>query len=150
MMMYLLFLLTLLQSGPSDPVKWMFSAGPADEGVVNVQLQATLEEGWHLYAISLPSDQGPIPTSFTFKQTNDWVASGELSEPKAVEEYDINFAMDVRHHSGSPVFVLPIERATNEAFNVEGELEYMVCNDKTCLPPKVVPFSIVVPASSVK
>ncbi len=148
--MYLLFLLTLLQSTPSDPAKWMFSAEPSADGIVNVQLQATLEEGWHLYSISLPSDQGPIATSFTFKQTNDWVASGELIEPEPVEEYDINFAMDVRHHSGSPVFVLPIKRATNDAFNVEGELEYMVCNDKTCLPPKVVPFSIVVPASSAK
>lgn len=147
--MYLLLLLSLFQSTPSDPAKWMFSSENAD-GVVNVQLQATLEEGWHLYAISLPSDQGPIATSFTFKNSSDWVASGEMIEPVPVEEYDMNFAMDVRHHSGSPVFVLPIKRATDKTFTVEGELEYMVCNNKTCLPPKVVPFSIVIPAISVK
>lgn len=148
--MYLLLLLSLLQSTPSGPATWMFSSEPSAGGVVNVQLQATLEEGWHLYAISLPSDQGPIATSFTFKNSSDWVASGEMIEPVPVEEYDMNFAMDVRHHSGSPVFVLPIKRATDKTFTVEGELEYMVCNNKTCLPPKVVPFSIVIPAISVK
>lgn len=148
--MYLLLLLSLLQSTPSDPAKWMFSSEQSTDGVVNVQLQATLEEGWHLYAISLPSDQGPIATSFTFKNSSEWVAAGELVEPVPVEEYDMNFAMDVRHHSGSPVFILPIKRATDKTFNVEGELEFMVCNNKTCLPPKVVPFSIVIPATSVK
>ena len=148
--MYLLLLLSLLQSTPSDPAKWMFSSEQSTDGVVNVQLQATLEEGWHLYAISLPSDQGPIATSFTFKNSSEWVAAGELIEPVPVEEYDMNFAMDVRHHSGSPVFILPIKRATDKTFNVEGELEFMVCNNKTCLPPKVVPFSIVIPATSVK
>jgi hypothetical protein len=27
---------------------------------------------------------------------------------------------------------------------VEGEVEYMLCNDKTCLPPVGVPFKVVV------
>lgn len=145
-MMYLLILLGFLQSSTSDPAKWTFNAVPLDDGSVNIHLEAALEQGWHLYATTLPSDQGPIPTSFNFNKTTEWVAKGDLVEPEPKEEYDINFAMEVRHHSGNPVFMLPIDRKTNETFKVEGELEYMVCNDKTCLPPKVVPFSIVVPA----
>ncbi len=113
---------------------------------MDVMLTAQLEEGWHLYATELSSDQGPIPTSFRFMPSDAFEVAGVLMEPEAKEEYDPNFAMTVRHHSGRPVFSLPIMRKSKEAFTVEGELEFMVCNDKTCLPPEVVRFSIPITA----
>ena len=79
------------------------------------------------------------PTSFSIV--------GELKEPDPVEEYDPNFAMMVRYHSGQPRFVLSIKPSSDAPFVVEGEVEYMVCNDKTCLPPMTVPFRITVPAT---
>lgn len=130
----------------SGPAHWSFGAELREEGRVEVMLTARLEDGWHLYATELPSDQGPIPTSFRFAANGSFVVDGPVSGPAPHEEFDPSFSMLVRHHSGEPVFTLPIVRRTPEAFQVEGEIEYMVCNDKTCLPPEVVRFSIPIPA----
>lgn len=145
-MLTLPLLLGLALSVPTHPATWSFRAVPSAGDRVDVVLTAQLEKGWHLYATELPSDQGPIATSFRFTPSEAYTVEGKLIEPAPVEEYDPNFAMVVRHHSGTPAFTLPIVRRTAAAFTVEGELEFMVCNDKTCLPPEVVKFQIPVPA----
>lgn len=146
--MHLLLLLEMLILGPKHPATWSFGATVREGTHVDVELTAHLEEGWHLYATELPSDLGPIPTTFRFTASEAYEPVGAIAEPAPKEEYDENFAMVVRHHSGAPVFTLPIARRTAGAFQVEGELEFMVCNDKTCLPPETVAFNITVPAQS--
>jgi len=139
------FLPTLALIGllPSDgPVTWSFASVQAANGSVLIELTAQLEMGWHIYATELPSDEGPIATTFRFTPSPAFAVLGELAEPKAEEHFDPNFEMTVRYHSDAPRFVLTVVPNTLEAFSVEGEVEFMVCNDKTCLPPTVVPFSV--------
>ncbi len=139
-------LLSLIASltfiAPSSPVKWHFKAQRVGDGLVRIDIRTEVEEGWHIYATSLPSEEGPIATSIRFKPSGDYVLHGELEEPKAKEVYDHNFGMLVRYHEGSPAFAQVIKPGKPGAFDVEGEVEYMVCNDKTCLPPVVVPFKL--------
>lgn len=147
----ILLLPALLLSGPADPpVAWSFAAVPGDDGLVRVELRAALEPGWHLYATVLPSDEGPLPTVFRFVASEGYEVVGELMEPGPEEEYDPNFGMVVRYHSGTPVFTLLVRRRSAGAFAVEGGVEYMVCDDTTCLPPVTVPFSIQVEALPAK
>ena len=128
----------------SSPVSWHFAAADTEDGKVLVTLTAEVEDGWHLYATELPSDEGPLPTIFRFEESEHYKVDVPLTEPEPVEEFDQNFGMMVRHHSGSPQFTVLVEPTTTQPFTVEGEVEYMVCNDVTCLPPKVVPFSITI------
>lgn len=148
--MHPLFLVTALSlTAPAGPVHWSFAAKPAADGVVAVELAATVDEGWHIYATRLENDLGPIPTTIRF-ETNDALAIiGELREPKPEEVFDPNFEMQVRYHSGTPVFVQQFKN-TGAATVVKGEVEFMVCNDKTCLPPEVVKFEIPVGANTTK
>jgi thiol:disulfide interchange protein DsbD len=142
-MFALLPLLAILGfSAPSSPVKWHVQAMRSDDGLVRIELRAEVEEGWHIYATSLPSDEGPIATGIRFKPSADFRLKGSLLEPEPVQVYDPNFGMQVRYHEGSPVFAQAIAPARAGSFDVEGEVEYMVCNDKTCLPPVVVPFKL--------
>lgn len=127
---------------PSSPVKWRFKAQRLSDGLVRVEIRTEVEEGWHIYATTLPSDEGPIATGIRFKPSDDYALHGALQEPPAREVYDPNFGMLVRYHEGSPTFVQVIEPSKPGAFDVEGEVEYMVCNDRTCLPPVVVPFKL--------
>ncbi|HRH36897.1 MAG TPA: protein-disulfide reductase DsbD family protein [Flavobacteriales bacterium] len=144
----MLFLISLLSSfmasQPASPVSWSFSSTAQPNGTINIELTANVESGWHIYSTSLAGNEGPIPTTFSFKPSNQYMAIGNLQEPKAVEQYDPNFAMMVRHHSGKPTFILNVKPAVAGTFVVEGELEYMVCNSSTCLPPLAVPFKITV------
>jgi len=110
-----------------------------------VELVANVEEGWHMYATSLPSDDGPMETSIRFNSSKAYTLVGGLEEPTPKEEYDGNFEMIVRHHSGKPHFYQNLRLMAKGAITIEGEVEFMVCNNRTCLPPVVVPFSVDLP-----
>jgi len=127
------------------PVTWSFGPGVSADGRPQVLLKATCEDGWHIYALELPRDDGPIPTSVQVV-ASDQHRAGPVVEPAPETAYDPNFGMELRFHSGSTVFIVPVERLTDGAFTVSGQVEYMACNDKTCLPPAVVPFTVTVPA----
>ena len=135
-------------TGP--PVKWEFSAVPLDDGGVEVRATARAEAGWHIYATTLENDLGPIPTSIRFTASKSYEFVGKLIEPVPVVEFDPNFEMQVRYHSGETVFAQRIKPTADGSFVMEGEVEYMVCNDVTCLPPVGIPFRIEVPTDHSK
>lgn len=141
----LLILFWSLLAVPGEPVKWSFQAVPQDNGEVLIQCSVTVEEGWHVYALTLPSDQGPIATSIRLHPSEVYERVGDVQEPTPVETYDPNFAMVVRYHDGAPIFTQRIRPLKDgPVVVVDGEVEYMVCNDKTCLPPVTVPFSLTI------
>lgn len=144
----LLPLLLMLQSAPSGPARWAFSTSAGPGSRVEVTLSAVLEPGWHLYALQLPREDGPLPTVIRLTPDRHHTGLLEVTGPEPVEEMDPNFAMLVRHHSGEPVFHAMTERTTDAPFTIAGEVEFMLCNDRTCLPPVAVPFSLEVPAAS--
>ncbi len=128
------------------PVKWSFGMSDSTDGTARVLLTATCEEHWHLYAMQLPNDEGPLPTAIRLVPSQSFQLTGEIREPVPTELEDPNFMMLVRYHAGEVVFTVPIKRLTNQAFAVEGEVEFMCCNDKMCLPPEVVKFTVQFPA----
>lgn len=136
----------VLGTASASPVKWSFNAVPGADGTCWVELNAVVEEGWHIYATQLPSDQGPLPTEIRFTPSDSYQLVDALVEPPAVEEFDPNFSVQVRHHSNTVTFRQRV-RPTNAKAEVSGEVEYMVCNDMTCLPPVAVPFTVVLPAT---
>lgn len=142
MLSSLCILLWSMLAVPGEPVKWSFQALPQGNGEVLVQFIANLEEGWHVYALTLPSDQGPLATSIRLNPSNTFEFVGQLQEPTPVETYDPNFAMVVRFHDGAPVFTQRIRPRQGGTVVLEGEVEYMLCNDKTCLPPVALQFKV--------
>jgi DsbC/DsbD-like thiol-disulfide interchange protein len=144
-LLFVLLLAAALVSRAGGPVSWTFEPSVHADGRVQVLLKVTCEEGWHIYAMALPREDGPIPTSIQLTSSASY-SVGPVSEPTPETAYDANFAMELRFHSGVAVFSVPLQRLNNGPLTVTGEVEYMACNDKTCLPPKVVPFSVTVPA----
>lgn len=135
----------VLFTQPGSPAQWAFGATVHPDGSTWVELRATVDEGWHIYATQLPSDLGPLPTEVRFSLAEACALEGPLMEPEPVEEYDPNFGVQVRHHSGQVAFRQQV-RVRGAGAIVRGEVEYMACNDKTCLPPVVVPFHVELPA----
>lgn len=129
------------------PVTWTFATKPAGNDTVQLLLTATCEQGWHIYALALPSDEGPLPTMVQVEPQAAFRLVGAPLEPKPVEAFDPNFGVAVRYHDGAITITQPLLRKTAQAFPVEGAVEYMACNDKTCLPPRTVTFTVDVPRS---
>jgi thiol:disulfide interchange protein DsbD len=132
--------------GQGHPVRWSFMAEQDTSGAPVVALHANCDEGWHYYALTLPREDGPFPTVIHLAPSAAYQAAGPVVEPLPVEVEDPNFMMMVRYHGDGTVFRLPLKRLSNEAFNVEGGVEFMCCNDQMCLPPTTVKFNVPFPA----
>lgn len=122
-----------------DPVKWSFESKAISSDEVELRLTAKLDQGWHLYSQNLPSDNGPIPTQFSFEKNDAVRLIGKVLEPKAKTEYDPNFDMELSFFSNQVVFTQKVQ--VLDQTTLKGNVYYMVCDDKMCLPPEEVNFS---------
>ena len=114
-----------------EPIKWQFSVNEKSEIII----QASIDRGWHLYDMNLPED-GPISTSFSFEKIEGAELSGKVtSTSKVIAKYDEMFSMELRWFEKSAVFVQKIKIKDSEKFKIIGEVNFMACNDKMCLPP---------------
>lgn len=130
-----------LQAQILTPVKWKIKLEDAGKPEKEIVFTATLEKGWHLYDMNLP-EGGPVSTSFTFETLNgaELIGTPEPSvQPTTV--YDEQFAMNLRWYPDKVSFTQKIKVTNPAKFKVEGEVEYMACNDETCLPPERESFS---------
>ena len=106
-----------------------------------MHITANLEGKWHIYAQD--AGEGPVPTEFSFT-TNPLVKmDGKVREVGKLEKsYDPNFKSVLKYYGSKVDFVQKVKLKSNATTVVAGTVTYMVCNDKKCLPPKDVPFSV--------
>jgi hypothetical protein len=122
------------------PVTWSYAAKKTSATTATVFIKATVDQGWHLYS-QFVKDGGPVKTTFTFPSSGTYSLVGSTSEPKVVTKYESTFKMDVSYFEKSVVFQQKIKLKGKTAA-VKGSVEFMVCDDKQCLPPEQVDFSI--------
>jgi thiol:disulfide interchange protein DsbD len=129
------------EQGIQEPVKWQISSAKTGEEEYTITVQASIDEGWHLYSQTLPSDQGPVPTELLLDTLEGMEFIGGFSEPEPHLEYDPNFMMDLSFFEGEVAFrqKVKVPEGTNK---IEGSVYYMVCNDKMCLPPTLEEFYV--------
>ena len=141
----LLLMTVLLISAASyaqieSPVKWSYAAKKLNNNEAVVFLRATIQDGWHIYSLNVP-DGGPIKTSFKFTPSKEYALVGAVAEPAPIKKYEEAFKMNVTYFENTVTFQQKI-KLKGSASAVKGQLEYMTCNDKKCLPPEDVDFSI--------
>jgi thiol:disulfide interchange protein DsbD len=140
--LFLFLSVGLLNAQVYDPVDWEISVEEGDGNTADLVFKATIDEGWHVYATELPSEMGPIPTSVTLEEGDEFEALGKAKGGKYKTEYDPNFDMDLNYYDNSAVFKQRIKRIATSDFKVAGYLTFMVCNDEMCLPPEDIDFSL--------
>jgi hypothetical protein len=124
-------------------VKWAYAAKRVSPTEAVVFLRATIDDNWHIYS-AYQKDGGPVKTSFTFTPSKDYVLVGKPSEPTPVIKFEKAFGIDVSYFEKTVTFQQKIKLKTANATVVKGQLEYMTCNDKKCLPPEDIDFSVTI------
>ncbi len=138
-----LFLTLYTFSQIYDPVEWSFSYEKVDDNNYDLIFTATIEEKSHLYSMHLP-DGGPIPTSFTFEESDDYELVGdprEINEGEVV--FDQAFEMEIKYFSGEAEFRQTISPNVDN-FSVKGYVTYMACDDERCSPPQDQEFVLTI------
>jgi thiol:disulfide interchange protein DsbD len=121
-----------------EKIQWSFEyvAFPS-----SIQISAKIENGWHLYALDLDPNIGPVPTQIVLEK-NKLVNEIHPFEVTTIakKSYDANFGAEVSYYEQE--FLANNRIFVKKPTTVKGELTYMLCDDKRCLPPQTVPFEI--------
>lgn len=124
-----------------NPVKWSFSTKDAGNCQVDLIFTGTIEEGWYTYSQFLESEDGPIPTAFTFSEGTHYKLVGKAKESgDKITAFDRYFNMTITKFKHKAVFTQRVEVSDPEK-PISGYLTFMTCNDNTCMPPKDVDFN---------
>ena len=105
-----------------NPAKCTLKLEQVAEEQYKLLFDFQIQDGWYVYSQSVP----------------------EIGEAK--EGYDANFDMVVKKYAHHVTFeTQPITAKAGTL--ISGTYTYMTCNDKSCLPPKDISFSVILTAT---
>ncbi len=122
------------------PVEWEFSQKQLSETEIELQFTAHIEDHWHIYSQFIEGD-GPVSTEFTFTTDGGYELVDGVIEGEPIEEFDPNFDMILKYFEHEAIFTQKIKVTSSTDFKFEGNVYFMVCDEKQCLPPEEVEFS---------
>ncbi|SRR5690606_13149173 len=126
-----------------NPVSWSFSSKKIADKTYEVHLTATMATGWHLYSQVQPEDAIAIPTGFKINSNPLLSLEGSIREVGKMEKFhDKKLEVSANQYSGKVDFVQVVKLKANAKTNLTGSVEYQTCDDKKCLPPKTVNFTV--------
>ena len=135
------------KGGSASKVDWSVSSAPvAPGGAGAVTLEASIEDGWKMYAVDSPPPSRGVSVGI-----KAWPSG--LQKDGAVEQstpkrgYDPNFDKEVSYFEGEATIRVPLKAVDGAELGtrtVEGTVTFMVCTDEMCLPPTPSSFSTTV------
>jgi len=142
----ILFLLvafaTLSHAQVENPVKWSFTAKKIKANTYEIHLTANVEEDWHIYSQTTP-DGGPVATSISFTKNPLLALEGNVNEVGKLEEHmEPLFGVQVKQFSNKVDFVQKVTLKAAAKTAISGSVQFMVCNEKECMPPATVSFTL--------
>ena len=139
----LFILLSTTLSFAQSPVSWTFSSKKLDDKTYELRLTANIQKGWHLYAQKQPDDAIAQPITFNFNSNPLLNLEGKVKEIGKLEKFkDEKLDISANQYSNKVDFVQLVKMKGKAKTAVTGQLEFQTCDDKKCLPPKTVNFSI--------
>ncbi len=128
-----------------NPVTWTFTATKTGDKQYELQMKASIQDKWHLYSQTQPDDAIAIPTAFTLNPNPLFTLDGKIQESGKMEKFnDKTLGISANQYSNTVTFIQKIKLKANVKTSVTGSVEYQTCDDKKCLPPKTVHFTIAV------
>ena len=132
-----------------NPISWSLKMdGPSQTvkpgSVFKVQVEASIEEGWHLYSTQQP-DGGPKPTRITLKADQVFDAAGTVEAPAPLTAHDANFDIETEFYEEAVTFTIPVRvspRAAAGSYKVQVEVRFQSCTSELCLPPATVKLDL--------
>ena len=138
----ILFFVNILTAQSSKEVSWTYSAKKIADKTYEVHMTATISGDYHLYAQDA-GGEGPIPTAFTFSKNPVLSLNGKVKEVgNLVKKFDKTWNHDLKYYEKNVDFVQVVKLKANVKTDLTGKVEFMVCNDRQCLPPADIEIKV--------
>ena len=140
-----LFSLGFAANAQLNPISWSFSSKKIGDKLYEIQMKATIEDNWHLYSQVQPADAVAMPTTFTFNPNPLFSLEGKIVESGKLEKFtDKTLGLSANQYSHTVIFTQKVKLKANVKTNLTGNVEFQTCDDKKCLPPKTINYSIAI------
>jgi hypothetical protein len=120
-----------------NPVTFNYSVVKKGKDLYEVHVKAMIEPKWHIYSVKNP-DGGAQATEIKINDAKPVGAIKENGKMKTMFEKEFN--VNQKYFESSVDFVQVVKLKKGD--KITGTINYMVCNDRQCLPPKEVEFKI--------
>jgi thiol:disulfide interchange protein DsbD len=139
---FLLLFSNFLFAQIQNPVSWTATSKKISDKTYEIHLTATINKGWHIYSQTTP-EGGPIATSISFTKNPLLLFEGNAKEVGKLEQKNEPlFGVDVKQFSNKVDFVQVVKLKAHVNTAAKVVVEFMVCNDRQCLPPSTKTFSL--------
>ena len=126
-----------------DPIKWTYTAKKIADKTYEVHITAAVQNTWHLYSQNQPADAINQPTEILFKKNPLIAFNGAVKEVGKMQLFkDEKLKISANQYAGKVDFIQIVKLKSNSKTSVVGSVEYQTCDDKKCLPPKKIDFSV--------
>jgi hypothetical protein len=143
LILFSFFMVGLLSAQGLNPVSWSFTSKKISDNVYELQMVASIQQGWHVYSQSQPKDAIAQPTTVVFNKNPLIELDGKLKEAGNLEKFkDKELDISANQYSNKVVFSQRVKMKGKAKTNVTGKLTYQTCNDEKCLPAKTINVSI--------
>ena len=145
-----LFLLPLLLSAvgtiasgqSAKHVQWSYTAKKIADQTYEVHLKATIDKGYHLYAQNADANAAAA-TKFTFTRNPLTSLEGSVKENgNAIRKFETALKQDIKYYEKEVDFVQVVKLKRSAKTNLSGKIEFVVCNEKLCLPASEVELQV--------
>ncbi len=125
-----------------DPVDWSYSVKKVSADTYTFSATANIEGDWHIYS-QTTGKGGPVPTKINFNKNPLVTIVGATKEIGKVKQvYDALFKTNVRFIGETATYTQTVKVRGGVKTNISGSVEYMVCDDRQCLPPSKKTFDL--------
>lgn len=130
----LLSVLSTEVKAQEDIVRWTNSVEQTGDDSYRITLTASVSEGWHMYDLGPYDDMGPNATVITFTPGEGVTLEGGVQQlDKPYRYFDDLFNMEIGYFEHTARFAQDVKVAGSGG-SVKVYLEWMACNDGSCLP----------------
>ena len=130
-----------------QPVSWSASQSAVGNGIYEIKLTASMEDGWHIYDFG-PYDGGPTPSALKVTGKGIELVGGPYVIGDVHKAYDEIFSMDIGTCSNGVAFAQKVKVLSASAVSVTANIEWQACNDGSCMPPMDEDFTLQLPGAA--
>ena len=139
----LLLFLLFWKGGVAAPVEWSVSTEDRNDGTVRILFTARIEAPWHIYDLGPYDDMGPNATTVVFEPNESVTLVGGIeSLTRPVRVYDSLFALEIGYFEQTARLAQTVRVKAGVKTELKARVEWMACNDESCLPPDEKDFTI--------
>ena len=126
---------------------WKSTVEPLEGDTYRIVLEASIPAPYHMYDMG-PYEGGPNATAIVFTPGEGVTLEGGVEQLTTPDRhYDKTFEMEIGTFAGKARFAQRVKLSVPES-SVKAQIEWMLCDDTSCMPPDDTELTIAIPAGA--